>query len=313
MADERRRIGVEIGGTKLVAVRGRADGTVEQTVREPADRDGGATAILAQIERMIRTLLDAGPADAIGIGFGGPVDAAAGRVIKSHHVAGWEDVNLAECVRERFGLPCRVGNDTDTAALAEATVGAGRDKRCTFYTNIGSGIGGGLVRDGRLYTGRCGAMEFGHSWTYSPLLGQWGRVEHLCSGWAIQRRAREMTAGSGGVLAERCNGDLDRIDAALVGRAWQDGDPVATRLMEDVIDALGHALCTIVALLNPDIIVIGGGVALLGPPLFDALDHTVRQHVFEPFADNFHLTPAALGELAVPVGALLLAGETVRS
>ncbi len=310
MTDSQRLIGIEIGGTKLQAVSGHADGRINRTVREPARRADGAQAILSQVQRMIEALLADGPVRAVGIGFGGPVDEVAGRVVKSHHVAGWEGFALADWVRDTFDRPCRLGNDTDAAALAEATLGAGRGRACTFYTNIGSGIGGGLVRDGRLYTGRHGAMEFGHTWSYSPLLGRWERVEHLCSGWAIQRRARDGLADHPtGPLFDLCDGQPDRIDAALVARAWQQGDPTATRLMDDVIDSLSHALCTVIALLNPDIIVIGGGVALIGPPLFDALTRAVHQHVFEPFADNFTIAPATLAETAVPAGALLLAAN----
>jgi glucokinase len=295
MRNDKRVVGIEIGGSKLQAVAGTAAGRVDQTVRESANRDGGAVAIRQQVQQMVKSLLAEHPAEAIGIGFGGPVDGVTGRVIKSHHVDGWEDFSLATWVGETFGLPCRVSNDTDAAALAEAVVGAGRGKRRTFYTNIGSGIG---------------AMEFGHTWSYSPMLGRWGRVEHLCSGWAIADRARAMLAERRiGLLPVLCDGDIDSIDAELVADAWQCLDPTAAQLMGDVIDAYSHALCSVVALLNPDIVVIGGGFALVGQPLFTALERAVADHVFEPFADNFTIVPAALGEQSVPVGALLLAAE----
>jgi len=310
MDDTARLIGVEIGATKLQAIRGGADGRVEQTVRETADCKGGADAILLQLRRMVQTLFADGPAAAIGFGFGGPVDTTDGRVITSHQVEGWEGKQLAAWALETFGVPCRVANDTDAATLAEATVGAGRGCGSTFYTNIGSGIGGGLVRDGELYTGRLGAMEFGHTWTWSTLLERWDRVECLCSGWAIGRRAKAMAEGpQGRDFIASCGGEMKSIDARTVAEAWQRGDPTAARLMEDVIDSLSRSLCNVIALLNPEVIVIGGGVALTGPPLFEALDTAVRRHVFAPFAENFKVVPAVLGESAVPVGAMLMAGR----
>ena len=194
------------------------------------------------------------------------------------------------------------------ATVAEATVGAGRGCDSTFYINIGSGIGGGLVRNGELYTGRLGAVEFGHMWTYSTLEMRWDRVEHLCSGWAIGRRARAMAKDlPGSELTAACGGDLKRLHAPEVAKAWQRGDPIASRVMEDVIDSLSRSLCNAIALLNPQVVVIGGGVALIGRPLFDVLDTAVGRHIFAPFAGNFKIVPAALGEMAVPVGAMLKA------
>ena len=311
MEQTSRVVGVEIGATKLQAVSGWTDGRVERTVREAADCDGGADAILVQIRRMVQTLLADSTAAAVGIGFGGPVDASDGRVIKSHQVEGWENKPLATWGQQTFGVPCRVGNDSDMATLAEAIVGAGRGRASTFYTNIGSGIGGGLVREGELYSGRLGSMEFGHTWTYSTLLERWDRVENLCSGWAIGRRAGEMAVGQDGeTLLQMCGGDATAIDASIVAEAWQRGDPTATRLMDDVIDSLSRSLCDVIALLNPHIVVVGGGVAQVGRPLFEALDTAVRRHVFAPFADNFTIVPAALGEMAVPVGAMIMAGNS---
>ena len=303
-------IGVEIGATKLQAVLGRPDGQIKQIVREAAERDGGAEAILQQVRRMIENLLGKAEATAIGIGFGGPVDYDSGRVIKSHQVAGWDDRPLAAWAQELFGLPCRVGNDTDTATLAEATLGAGREKACVFYTNLGSGIGGGLVKDGRLYVGHRGGMEFGHIWSYSQLLGRWEYLEHLCSGWAVGRRAGEMVqTEQDSMLLELSDGRPEQIDAPMVAEAWRGGDETACRLMDDVIDSYSRALCSMVALLNPDIIVIGGGLALVGKPLFRALVKAVSKYVYKPFAGNFSIAPATLGEQSVPIGALLLARD----
>ena len=305
-------LGVEIGATKLQAALGHPDGTIVEMVHQAGDHEGGGGAIRRQVRQMIETLLESGKAKAIGIGFGGPVDYADGRVIKSNQVADWEDFPLAAWAEQTFGLPCRVGNDTDTAALAEATFGAGRECHCTFYTNIGSGIGGGLVKEGRLYTGPLGAMEFGHTLGYSPLLGRFERLEHLCSGWAIGHRARAMAREAGkGLLLDLAASDPDSVNAQAVAGAWQNGDAIATRLMEDVIETFARALCNVIALLNPNILIVGGGVALVGAPLFDALNDAVGRQVYKPFAKNFTIAPAQFAERSVPVGAMLLAAEVI--
>ncbi|MAE64577.1 MAG: hypothetical protein CMJ18_09945 [Phycisphaeraceae bacterium] len=301
-------IGVEIGATKLLAVLGDGCGRIEREVRETADHEGGAEAIRDQLRAMVRSLTRTAEVEAIGVGFGGPVDEATGIVVTSHQVAGWDGFPLADWFCDEFGMPCRLGNDTDVACVGESAAGAGRGCRCVFYTNIGSGIGGALVREGELYRGPRGAMEFGHTWIYSVLDRRWDHVEYLCSGWAIGRRAAGMAAGeTSGILHDLCEADTQRIDAPMVLEAWRRGDPCATTLMDDVLDALCHALCNVVSMLNPDVIVIGGGLAQAGDLFLDAVRGVVDREVFVPFKDNFRIVPAALGEKAVPVGALILA------
>lgn len=303
-------VGVEIGATKLQAIRGTAEGRVLDALRVPAAVEGGAAAIQAQVTEMVCRLCDTyDDVAAVGIGFGGPVDEASGRVVMSHQVEGWHNAPLAADLEAACGRPCRLCNDTDCATLAEARVGAGAGHDPAFYTNIGSGIGGGLYANGKLYTGPFGAMEIGHTWAYSRLLARSDRVEDLCSGWAIQRRAAELVeSGRWTVMPDPGDGAVGPPDAAAVARAWLAGDPLATRLMEDVLDTFATALCNVISLVNPRVVIIGGGVALLGPPLLERLRASVQsQLLFKAFADNFSILPAQLGEDAVPVGALLLA------
>ena len=157
-------LGIEIGGTKLQLGIGRGDGSdLIALHRHDVDAWRGAGGILEQIEKSAAALLQKFAVTKIGIGFGGPVDAAAGRVIKSHQVAGWDDVLLADWCRRTFGVPAVLGNDCDCAALAEARFGAGKGSRCVFFVTVGTGIGGGLVIDGRLHgAGRPAVAEIGH-------------------------------------------------------------------------------------------------------------------------------------------------------
>ena len=305
-------IGIEIGGTKLQVVLGNAQGEIAETLEAAADAAGGGPAILQQIEALVEQLLatsDA-PVRGIGVGFGGPVDAATGVVIKSNHVEQWENVSLVDWASEKFSLPCVVGNDTDLAAVAEARVGAGRGDRCVFYTNIGSGIGGGLVVDGQLYARPGGAMEVGHNRIYSELEGRWGILEDFCSGWSLDRRAQAAAEQfPDSTLRQLAGHDVRQASAVTLFDAWQQGDEAATRLVNCFLDCYGRTLSNVIALVNPDVVIIGGGVAQRGSTLLEAIRQRVRQEVYEPFRDSYRIELTELGKSAVPVVALVAAAD----
>jgi glucokinase len=175
---------------------------------------------------------------------------------------------------------------------------------------IGSGIGGGWVCDGRLDEGQgLGAAEIGHTWVASPD-GGFEKLENLCSGWSIGRRATALLArnpGTGSLLAKAAGRTGGAVTARDVSEAAEAGDALATSVMEEVTDALGAALGNVVALLNPERIVIGGGVSLMGGCLWTPLRRKVAQRGFAPFGANYDIVPAELGESVVVRGALSLA------
>src|SRR5260221_8966005 len=147
-------LGIEIGGTKLQLGVGAGDGSPLVALdRHTVEREGGAVSILARIESATAALLNRYPVKRIGIGFGGPVDSAAGRLVRSHQIEGWQDFPLADWFQRTFGVQAKLGNDCDVAGLAEARFGAGRGRRVVFYMTIGSGIGGGVVIDGPIFPG----------------------------------------------------------------------------------------------------------------------------------------------------------------
>ena len=265
-------LGCEIGGTKLQVGVVTAHGQLRQLVRLAVDRQAGRAGILRQFTAVIPDLLRANRIQAIGVGFGGPVDGRTGRVIRSHQIAGWSGFALQRWFARQFDLPVVVENDSNCAALAEARCGAGRGRRVVFYTNIGTGIGGGLVIAGQLYNGRFGAMELGH--TRLPVGPRWPTVEELAAGLAIER-GRSTVAQSARVL--------------------------------------GGAVANVIALLNPDVVVIGGGVAQAGAKFFRPLRTTVQRLVFAPYRRNYRIVPAAVGEAVVVVGAALVAAELVAN
>ncbi len=203
-------LGIEIGGTKLQVGVGRGDGSELLALeRTRVEREQGAQGILRNVQQISSELLARFEVAGIGIGFGGPVDSKNGRTRLSHHVSGWENMPLVQWCRETFGLPAVLANDCDTAALAEARFGAGRGRSSVFYVTVGTGIGGGLVVDGKLYgTQRPAVAEIGHLrpwlvWTHklekatteglqdgSPSSLKEQDVEALASGTGIETRTR---------------------------------------------------------------------------------------------------------------------------
>jgi glucokinase len=319
-------VGIEIGGTKLQFGIGDGVGTeLRAFERLPARAAGGAGEIRGQIEGAIPRLLEEAGMDAeqiagVGIGFGGPVRADLATVTRSHQVEGWGDFPLAEWIQEVFGWRSIVHNDADTAALAEARFGAGKGYNPVFYITIGSGIGGGLVIDGKIYRGcGAGASEIGHMrvppWVpdaagpYADGV-DWITAESICSGWSIARRAREAIAAGEASVVAGLAGTQEEITAQTIADAARQGDPLACRLVDETWRVLAVPVAQVITLLCPQRVVIGGGVSLMGEELlFEGLRREVARLVFRPFAESYELVPAALGEKVVLYGALALARE----
>jgi glucokinase len=321
-------LGIEIGGTKLQLGLGCGDGAIQALERREVDPAHGADRIRAVIPDALTALLGARGVDrraiaAVGIGFGGPVDACRGVVTTSHQIAGWEGFPLAVWVRDALGLtPVVVQNDADTAGLGEARFGAGIGLSPILYVTIGSGIGGGLIIDGNIYRGGgAGAIEIGHLWVVDrsssdqePL-----KLEDVASGWAITRAAREFAARStdaaGGapwLVLELAGGDPGQIGPAVLAEAARRGDQEASYLLGKAVAAMAVALNQAVTLLAPRRIILGGGVSLIGEDLwFQPIRSQLDLNVFPPFRGTFDVVPAALGEAVVVHGALALAQDSV--
>lgn len=309
------RLALEIGGTKLQAALGTADGRIAQTLRADSPADAGADAVrrrVADLVLQIRSLADE-PLEQVGVGFGGPVDAGTGRVIRSHQVTGWDDFDLAAWARDAAGLPAVVENDANCGALAEARLGAGADADRVLYMNVGSGIGGGVCVGGRLVSGPLGG-EMGHTWVWDAEAGGYAHLEDVCSGWAIARRARTLAELDPRTsLLALAGGDAGALDARTVARAVREGDAAAGRLLDHVAETLAVALASAAAVVAPERIVVGGGVAGMGEVLFGRLRDAFARRVFAPMADRTEIVPAARIEENVLVGALLLEAPTTHA
>jgi glucokinase len=310
-------IGVEIGGTKLQAALGTREGEIVQIRTERARPETGAQGIRSQIEALVRLLLEEAGApkpEAIGVGFGGPVDTSAGTVLVSHQVEGWEDFPLRQWFEDHFGLPCLVENDSNAAGWAEYRCGAGRGVKNMVYMNIGSGIGGAIIVNGSLYNGQGrGAGEIGH--TYIPNLWDgadrdrpFDKLEQLCSGWSIERQLRQVDRiPLGSPLYEMTEGRPNRITGPVIAEAAERGDRLVLEMLGRITDMLGLAIANVITLFHPERFIVGGGFAQLGAPLFERLQSAVERHVFAPFRGRYEILPAQLEQNVVLVGALLLA------
>ena len=295
-------LAIEIGGTKLQVCAGTADGAIVARARFAVDRAGGGEGIRAQIIGALPDLIAKWSPRAIGVGYGGPVDWKTGRIKCSHHIAGWDNFPLGDWLREGTSLPVFVENDANVAALGEAVHGAGRDANPVLWVNSGSGVGGGLVVDGHIYHGAVpGEIEIGHI----RLERDGTIVEDRCSGWAVDRAVRDaVKEDPQSVLAQLAA--KSEPGARILAPAIAAGCPFADRILTGAMDELAFALSHAVQLLHPEMIVVGGGLGLIGEPLRARLAAALPRWVMDAFAPGPRIEIAALGEDAVPVGALAL-------
>lgn len=270
-------LAVDLGASKVAAAVAFPDGRLGPRRQEPTSR-AGPDAVLVQIARLAADAAAAagvapGRLAGLAVACPGPVDAAAGLVVYPPNLPGWDVVPLRDLLAARLGLPTRIANDADCAALGEWAFGAGRGCRHMLYVTVSSGVGGGLVLDGRLWTGTGTAGEVGHV-PVDPAgppcgCGRRGCLEALASGTAIARRYAERTGAP----------PPEPPDARPVFAAARAGDPAARAVIEEAGTALGRVLGGVANLLAPERIVLGGGVALGGddlllPPLERALEAT---------------------------------------
>ncbi len=312
MPTNKRYLGVEIGGTKQQVCLGTGDGEV-LSCRSVQLGQVTAREILAWLEATIRPLLADEDIAGIGVGFGGPLETATGRVLSSLQVPGWKDFPLRSWFAERFGVPVIVANDTFTGGIAELCQGAGRGAALLCYTNIGTGIGGGLYAGGRGFDGSgFGAAYLGNTlvpdWRGKP--GSYTRMELLVSGESIRRRLS--TPGyvpQDSALYAACGGNVTTLSAVELGQAVQTGDPFACAELDRIAASFSIALVNLLAITGVTRVVIGGGVSKMGDVLFDRIRAKTDALAFLANAGRYEIAPGQLQDRAVPVGALLLAAQ----
>ena len=314
-------LALDFGGTKHSAALAQAGAREWHALRRAASPPGAnADADIAIMLELARDLTAGRAPSAVGVSFGGPVNAGAGLVYLSHHVPGWENIPLRDRLRAEFGVPVEVDNDANVAALGEWRFGAGQGCASLLYVTVSTGVGGGWVFDGRIFHGADSmAGEIGHT-VVDPdgplcVCGRRGCVEALAAGPNLARRARERLAaepGAGSTLRDLVTGDVAAVTAQHVARAAQVGDALSIEVLDQAARALGLGLGTAITLMNPQRVVLGGGVTKSGERYWQVLREAARSNVLPGMTVD--IVPAALGDDAPLWGAVALAESAqVRS
>ncbi len=311
-----RTIGIDLGGTKIYAGVVNAAGEIIESAREDTPpTSAGERALEAALDAIVKRLLSAAP-DVVGVGLAaaGFVDATGSVVRSAPHLA-WRDAPVRERLSARWELPVVLDNDATAAAHAELRFGAARGTRDAVMVTVGTGIGGGIVAGGEVVRGRNGmAGELGHM-CLEPggvecpcgLRGCW---EQYASGRALERCARVLMEGRPTVMAELCGGQPSALTGHMVSEAASQGDVAALMAFDQVGDALGRGLANVLAALDPEIVVVGGGVVAAGDRLLIAARQTLaRCLVAAERRELPPVVPAALGGDAGLLGAADLARE----
>lgn len=309
-------LGLDIGGSKLAVGIGDGDGRLVADIAEPTDRACRPDDVVEALYGLSQAACaSAGVAmqdlRAVGISYGGPVDYPSGVTVTCHHLEGWEDIPLVRIVEDRFGLSTEMDNDANAAALAEATFGAGRGHSQMLYLTVSSGIGGGIICQGQIHRGATSmAGEIGHM-TVKPdgpvcTCGRLGCLEAMASGWSIARRAREAARVYPGESPLKTLAD-DALTARAVAHAAEQGDELALWVMRETADYLAFGIGAAVNLINPTLVVIGGGVSQAGEVLFGPLRQALPKYALKENARAVRVVPAALGAQVGILGGIALA------
>jgi len=322
-------IGIDVGGTKVAGGLVTRKGKLSQVQVVPTRADKGFDKSLAQITHLIGRLVRAagGKENVGGIGIcaPGPLNPKTGVVLNPPNLPGWRNIELTKLVEKEFGLPAKLENDANAAGLAEVLFGAAVGFKDVFYVTVSTGIGTGVIINGKIYHGKNGiAGEGGHvSIDYrSPYhcgCGTYGCIEALAAGPAMARRARvmlEQEHSLPSVLRNLSHGHAEEISPKLIQEAASKGDRVAKTILDETGFYLGFWLAGMISLFDPDAIVIGGGVSHIGKPLFDKIRATIPQHTINGFAAQTPVLPAKLRNNVGVYGAasvFLPAGEEAES
>jgi len=310
---EDQAIGIDVGGTKINAFRVARDGTIVErsSAPTPADDDDATMARMVELARSLTTP----EVVAIGVGAAGLVDAAEGVLRFAPNLA-WRNMPIAQRMRDALGLPCQLDNDASMAAYGEFRFGAGRGYRHLLLVAVGTGIGGGIVADGRLFRGAHGfAAEIGHIIVEpgGPLCGCGNRGcwEQVAAGRAIGRLGREaVVEHPHSILWRLAEGDPANVTGKVVTQAAMQGDPVAVGIIAEAGRRLGEGIAGLVNVLDPQVVVVGGGVIVAGDLLLDPARASYQDAVEGPgYRPRLPIVPAQLGNDAGAVGAATVALE----
>ena len=311
-------IGIDIGGTKVAAGLVETTGEITFKTRVPMVAAGSAAEGFAGVRRAVEAIYAAvpqarGAVTGIGLCAPGPLDPKTGVILNPPNVPCWHGFPLAAETEKAFGVPAKVDNDANAAALAEYLWGAGQGYSNLFYATLGTGIGTGIVLNGKLLHGRTGsAAEGGHvTIDYRGVrcgCGKNGCIEALAAGPEIARHAQARLAEAGASRIVELAGGREQVRAEHVGLAFREGDAAAKRILEEIAFYLTVWLGTIVDLLEPECMVVGGGVAELMSPFYAGISRDLPRWTINKRSGEIPLAMARYGADAGIAGAAALCG-----
>jgi glucokinase len=308
-AETRYAIGMDIGSTNIRVALVSPDGQIIKRDTRKTMPGRGFDAVFTEVVQMLSNMTNAADTHnfvGIGIGAPGPLDPKEGVIIQTHNL-GWKNVPLKKLVQERIPLPVYVDGDSNLAAFGEKWLGAARGVNDFVCLTLGTGVGGALILNGRIYHGATGAA--GHIGHYiidpdGPPCGCGGRghLEVYASATAIVRRTIEaIKAGQKSLIPDLVEGDLSKLTSFLVCKAAKAGDELALRIFRETGAYIGLVITSLTHIVNPELVVIGGEVAEAGDLLFDSIREYMAKRVF--LAPQPRIVPAMLGSDAGAIGA----------
>lgn len=295
-------LGMDIGGTKCAVVLSKKNAAaIKDKIRFDTRAERGYGEIIAQLISSAREILerngiDAADVIACGVSCGGPLNSETGVIMSPPNLPDWDNVPLADTVSHALGIPCKVQNDADACALAEWQFGAGKGAKNMIFLTFGTGMGAGLILNGKLYSGSCGtAGEVGHIRLDSDgpvAYGKAGSFEGFCSGAGIAAMAKKMLSiYNGSTIIPK-----DNVTAKTVAEAAEKGDKLASAIYRRCGEKLGLGVSILIDILNPEKIVIGSIFQRSGHLLIDSMNETIRKEALEIPSRCCEIVPAALGD-----------------
>ena len=310
-------LGIDIGGTKLAVVVTDSSGEILHKERIPTEAERGPQEIINSLCAMSRQAMARCGASVetiggIGVSCGGPLDTSTGIVYSPPNLPNWDAIPLKSLIERELSLPCRVENDANAGALAEMYFGAGRGYRNVVYMTMSTGIGGGLILDGKLFRGTSDtAGEVGHMTILpdGPLCGcgKRGCLEALCSGPSIARRARELISADkkcGSILLRLADNEARNITARTVMEAARSGDATSLEIVDETARYMAIGIGNIVNVLNPQIIIVGTILVKASDLLMQPILNYLRRETWERVFDTVQVVPAQLGDAVGDLAAI---------
>lgn len=304
-------IGIDIGGTKCAVLLGDENGKIIKKIRfETVGKDETLSKIFAAVAEM-------GPCSSIGISCGGPLDEKNGIILSPPNLPGWDEVHIVDMLQERFGVPAKIMNDANACAIAEWKFGAGVGTENMIFMTFGTGLGAGLILNGKLYAGSTGfAGEVGHIRLaeFGPAgYGKCGSFEGFCSGGGLREIGRTIAREyiqRGETPSFIANASLETFTVAEMAAAARSGDACAIEAFKTCSQMLGKGLAIVCDILNPEVVVIGSVYARCRDLMENDTRYWLEKEALPAVASNVKILPAALGEQIGDLAAISVAMES---